>query len=293
MDALENLARFEIPSVVSFTTGEGGMPKMIVTARQSRAEVYLHGAHVTAFQKNSEPPLLFLSQASRFTPGKAIRGGIPICFPWFGPRSGDVAHGFARITSWEVAGTQIVPEGGATVRFRLPTSAVSSHWPRFVAELTVTVSDTLTLELEVTNQTADRVLQFENCLHTYFTVSDVRKISIHGLHSARYVDKLDTDALRVDNADALHITAQTDRTYIDTLSQVEIRDPILGRTIRVTKTGSASTVVWNPWTTQPLPDIAPDEYTRMVCVESGNVERNGIRLPPGHTSTLKVVLSSC
>ena len=165
----ERLRKFEIPGRVAFVNGSGGLPKINVTTGRSTAEIYLHGAHVTGFQKNGEPPLLFMSRHSQFAAGKPIRGGVPICFPWFGPREGDVAHGFARITEWDLIETSAAPDGGVTVRFRLPPTAANAAWSAFRTEFVVTVADQLTMELIATNESADRNFDFENCLHTYFT----------------------------------------------------------------------------------------------------------------------------
>jgi len=289
--AIETLRQFEIPGVLSFIPGGGGLVKARVSTRWSEAEVYLYGAQVTGFQKKNEPPLLFLSRVSRFEPGKAIRGGVPICFPWFGPRAGDASHGFARITEWEVERASAVPEGGATLRFRLPEPANWREWSPIVAEFEATVTDQLTLQLAVTNGAKDQEFEFESCLHTYFAVGDVHQIWISGLESTPYLDHLQHEAPRPEAA-PVRITAQTDRTYLDASGPVEIHDPVLNRRIRIEKSGSRSTVVWNPWTTQPLPDFGPGEYEQMVCVESGNVGRNRVRLLPGQTTTMKVVLNS-
>ena len=167
------LRKFEIPGRVTFANGSGGLPKINITTGRSTAEIYLHGAHVTGFQKNGEPPLLFMSRLSQFAAGKAIRGGVPVCFPWFGPREGDVAHGFARITEWDLIETAATPDGGVTVRFRLPSTAANAAWPAFRAEFVVTVTDQLAMELIATNESADRNFDFENCLHTYFAVGDI------------------------------------------------------------------------------------------------------------------------
>ena len=286
------LRKFEIPGRVTFAHGNGGLPKINITTGRSTAEIYLHGAHITGFQKNGEPPLLFLSRLSHFAAGKAIRGGVPVCFPWFGRREGDVMHGFARITEWNLIETTATPDGGVTVRFRLPSPTANAAWPAFRAEFVVAVTDQLTMELIATNESADRNFDFENCLHTYFAVSDIRDVSIAGLKGAHYLDKTDKNARKLESADAIRITAETNRVYPDTPGTVEIRDAKFRRTIRVDKSGSAATVVWNPWTTQPLPDFDPAEHRQMVCVESGNVGQNKLSLAPGKTAGLKVVLSS-
>lgn len=283
---------FEIPGVIRFSAGNGGLPKANIQTASSTAEIYVYGAQVTGFQKRGEPPLLFMSRLSHFTAGKAIRGGVPICFPWFGPREGNVMHGFARITEWEIISTAAEPKGGATLRLRLPETPASVAWPQFKTEFVITVTDTLTMELITTNLSADRDLDFENCLHTYFAVGDIRDVSIAGLKSVHYLDKADKGTRKQESEDAIRITKETNRTYLDTNSTVEIHDAKFGRKIRVAKSGSNSTVVWNPWTTQLMPDFAVEEHQHMVCVESGNVASNKLSLAPGATANLRVVLST-
>jgi D-hexose-6-phosphate mutarotase len=289
------LRKFEIPGRVTFASGGGGLPKINITTARSTAEIYLHGAHISAFQKNGEPPLLFMGRLSQFAAGKAIRGGVPICFPWFGPRQGDVMHGFARITEWNLIETAATPGGGVTVRFRLPSTAAHAAWPAFRAELVVIVTDQLAMELIATNESADRNFDFENCLHTYFAVGNIAQVSLTGLQGTPFLDfAAGASGTRCPGEDTtLRITKETNRTYLDTTSAVEIRDENLRRTIRVEKSNSNSTVVWNPWTTQKMPDdFDPAEHQHMVCVESGNVKQNKISLPPGKSTGLKVVLSS-
>jgi glucose-6-phosphate 1-epimerase len=286
------LRKFEIPGRVTFAHGNGGLPKINITTGRSTAEIYLHGAHITGFQKNGEPPLLFLSRLSQFAAGKPIRGGVPVCFPWFGQREGDVIHGFARITEWDLIETAATPDGGVTVRFRLPSTAANAAWPAYRAEFVVAVTDRLAMELIATNESADRNFDFENCLHTYFAVGDILDVSLAGLKGAHYLDKTDKSARKLESADAIRITAETNRVYPDTPGTVEIRDAKFRRTIHVDKSGSAATVVWNPWTTQLMPDFDSAEHRQMVCVESGNVGQNKLSLAPGKTAGLKVVLSS-
>ena len=289
---LDQLRKFEIPGVVTFNAGNGGLLRINLKTESSAAEMYLHGAHITGFQKTSEPPLLYLSRLSHFARDRAIRGGVPICLPWFGTRAGDVMHGFARVTEWGVAETSAAPKGGATVRLKLPGTAIRPPWPMFSAEFVLTVTDRLSMELIVTNR-SDRNLEFENCLHTYFNVGDVRDISLAGLKSAYYLDKTDQGARKPEIADAIRITAETNRVYLDTTSTVEIHDAKFHRTVRVEKSGSTSTVVWNPWTTQAVPDDFDEyDYRRMICIESGNVGPNKLKLTPGRVASLKVVLSS-
>jgi len=284
----------ETPGRVSFLDGQGELPMLEVTTAWSTAEIYLQGAHVTRFRKNSEPPVLFVSQCSRFSEGQPIRGGIPIVLPWFGPRESLGQHGFARVKTWELKEFVPAPDGSVSVRFCLPDCPEASSFPPFSADYIVTVSDALTLQLEVKNKANDELLVFENCLHTYFEVSDISSISISGLKGATYLDKVANFAQKTETAEAIRIASEVDRIYLNTADPVEIRDQNLSRTIRIEKKGSLSTVVWNPWIAraQQMPDFANDEYQRMVCVESGNVSSNEISLPPGETSILTVKISS-
>jgi glucose-6-phosphate 1-epimerase len=279
---------------VAFVDGRGDLPMLEVTTPWSSAEIYLHGAHVTHFKKRDESPLLFLSQCSRFADGHPIRGGIPVIFPWFGPREGLGQHGFARVKDWELKEFVPAADGSVSVRFRLPDYPEAAAFPAFAVEYVVTVNQSLTLQLIVSNQSKDREFLFENCLHTYFSVSDVTAISVHGLKGASYLDKVASYLEKTEASDDIRIATEVDRTYLNTTGPVEILDSRLGRRIRVEKSGSASTVLWNPWITkaQQMSDFGNDEYEQMVCVESGNVADNSISLPPGGTSTLTVKLSS-
>jgi glucose-6-phosphate 1-epimerase len=280
------------PGKVAFLDGRGELPMLEIATAWSTAEIYLQGAQVTHFKKRNEPPLLFLSQCSRFADDQPIRGGIPIVFPWFGPREGLGQHGFARVKSWELKEFVPAPDGSVSVRFRLPDCPEASAFPSFTAEYVVTVSETLKLELMVSNHSKTEEFVFEDCLHTYFEVGDVTAISIRGLKGVTYLDKVENFAQKTENNDSIRITGEVDRLYLNTAGPVEIFDPRLGRKIGIEKNAALSTVIWNPWTTkaQQMPDFGNEEYERMVCVESGNIAANQIRLPPGETSRLTVNL---
>jgi glucose-6-phosphate 1-epimerase len=279
---------------VTFLDGQGELPMLEISTQWSTAEIYLLGAHVTQFKRKDEPPLLFLSQCSRFAEGQPIRGGIPVVFPWFGSREGLGQHGFARIKSWELKEFAPAPDGSVSVRLRLPDCPEAAAFPPFTADYLVTVNQSLTLQLVVTNQSKDAEFSFENCLHTYFDVGDVTAISVHELKGLSYLDKVASFLEKTESSDAVRIASEVDRIYQNATGPVEILDPRLGRRIRVEKQGSASTVVWNPWITKSrqMPDFGDEEYERMICVESGNVASNSISLAPGGRSNLTVKLSS-
>lgn len=284
----------EIPGRVAIVTGKGGLTEINITTPVSTAQIYTHGAHVTRFQKNGEPPFLFMSAESLFAAGKAIRGGVPICFPWFGGRTGDVAHGFARVTPWQIVKTSAAADGTVTIVLALPALAERPNWKNLRTEFTVTVSDKLTMELTASNEGCDGPMSLEDCLHTYFTVGDISQVSITGLKGLQYLDKVENYARKQETSDALRIGSEVDRVFLNATGPVEIHDPKLGRKILVEKTGSASCVVWNPWIAKAkaMADFGDEEYHQMLCVEAGNVGENEISLPPGQSKSLKVTLSS-
>lgn len=278
--------KFEIPGQVSLVVGQSGLPKLLIETPSSSAEIYLHGAHITHFQKKGEPPLLFMSAASDFAAGKPIRGGVPIVFPWFGGREGLPAHGWARIESWQLKATSLLPNSAVRLHFSLPNPGL------YQVEWIVTVSETLAMELVVMNAT-DKDATFETCLHTYFQVSEINSISIAGLSGAKGLNKL-TGSDFVEGTSPIQFTAETEVVYSNTTATVEIVDPTWNRKTRVETSGSNSTVVWNPWIekSKRMPDFGDDEYLQMLCVESGNIANNQITLPPGGSASLKVELSS-
>ena len=164
----------------------------------------------------------------------------------------------------------------------------------FRQDYVVTVGKTLTAKLTVTNNSQDQDFTFENCLHTYFHVGDIGAVSVTGLKGAEYLDKTENFSRKTEQVEHAKISRETDRIYLNTTAPVEIHDSKLGRRIRIEKSGSSSTVLWNPWVekAQAMPDFGGDEYLHMVCVESGNVADNRVTLPAGKSSTLQVEFST-
>jgi D-hexose-6-phosphate mutarotase len=278
---------------VTFLDGRGDLPMLEITTPWSTAEIYLHGAHVTHFKKDKEPPLLFLSQCSRFAKDAPIRGGIPIIFPWFGkPADQPGQHGFARNRDWELKEIHSPAGGSVTVRLILPPGPELADG-KITVEYLVQVTDALTTELIVRNH-SKHDFTFEDCLHTYFSVGDINTVSVAGLKGVDYLDQPAAFARKTEADDVIHFAGEVDRAYLNTTHAVDIHDPSLSRTIRVEKSGSRSTVVWNPWIAKAkaMSDFGDDEYQRMVCVESGNVAENRLTLAPGERAALKVKLSS-
>lgn len=279
---------------VTFLEGRGDLPMVEITTPWSTAEVYLHGAHITHFQKRGEPPLLFLSQCSRFDAEHPIRGGIPIIFPWFGRPAGQTQqHGFARVRDWELSEVVSPADGSVTLRLQLPEGGEAADCAACALEYVVTVSDTLSAELRVTNKSG-RELSFENCLHTYFAVGDIQAAKVTGLKGVDYLNQPTSFSRHTETADAIRFGEEVDRIYLATGHPVEIYDDSMRRVVLIEKEGSNSTVVWNPWMAKAkaMPDYGDEEYKEMICVESGNVATDKVVLGPGQTSRLKIRLSS-
>ncbi len=260
---------------------------------RSVAEVYDYGAHVWSWHLDDEP-VLWTSAHSTFERGKALRGGVPVCWPWFGPgRSGDLtpAHGFARISDWTL--TDVVDGADATVlTYVLSSADAPEALPGESWTLTYEVSvgqEELALALTVANEGAGP-FSYEVALHTYLTVGDVRRVTVSGLDGASYLDKV-TGARELQAGDVT-VTAETDRVY-DRAGEVVVDDPVLGRRLHITTDGAANTVVWNPWVAKSstMADFGDDEWPGMLCIEAGNVLESAVDLQPGQSSILRYRLT--
>ena len=287
-----------LPSGVVLDTGRGGLARLSIDTDICAAELYLHGAHLCRWQPRSQPhPVLWMSEASRFESGAPIRGGVPICFPWFGPKAGDPSapvHGVARISSWNLDSVALEADGTVVVSLGLVCgSHASPHVPReLVLAYELRLGRGLSMALTVTNP-GDAPIVFEEALHTYFAVGDVRQVRVAGLEGATYVDKVD-GAKRKTQADALvTIGGETDRLYLDTGAAVTLTDPGLGRRIRVEKTGSRSSVVWNPWVakSRAMADFGDDEWPGMICIETANAADNAVTVPPHASHSMTATIS--
>jgi glucose-6-phosphate 1-epimerase len=284
------------PAPTGIVATADALPFLAIANPLATGRVYAHGAHVAQWRPAGHGEVLWMSARSAFQAAKPLRGGIPVCFPWFGAhpqRSELPAHGFARLRSWQVAQTSDLPDGGSRVRLALESDAETlAQWPHaFSAEMTVTIGATLDVELAVTNR-GSAPMPCEMALHTYFTVGDVRRASVEGLDGASYLDRLDDSARKVQRG-AIAFAGETDRLYLGTEATAVIRDPVLGRRITVAKRGSRSTVVWNPWIAKAarLADFADHEWPGMVCVETANADADRLAIAPGATHRMAAVVS--
>jgi glucose-6-phosphate 1-epimerase len=289
--------QFTIPGVLAFSQNEHGLIRATIITPSCSAEFYLQGAHLTQWQPTGEHPVLFLSERSFFEPGKAIRGGIPIIFPWFGTRTASPdtsrtdgpSHGFARTSEWTLAFAALAGDDlHLTLTLGPSDTSRALGYDQFALVYEITLGVELTLRLTVKNL-ADRPLHFEEALHSYFAVGDSQQISIVGLSDTDYLDKTDNFKKKHQADPLLNLTSETDRLYFNTTVPVNVDDPILRRRITIDKAESNTTVVWNPWSTlaAKLPDMSPACWLTMVCVETANVTPNAIHLASGEHHTLE------
>jgi glucose-6-phosphate 1-epimerase len=273
-------------------TGSGGLSRLVLSTPLCEAHLYLHGAHLTHFQPAGQRPVLWLSRESQFASGKPIRGGVPLCFPWFGPHADDQAaplHGFARLREWSLVEVREAAEGALVARLELSSDEASRRWlaQSFALQLSVTAGRSLHVCLGVANR-GEQALRFAEALHTYFAVSDARRALVRGLEGARFLDKTDGGAPKLMGQEPLAIVAETDRVFAGHGGPITIEDPDWRRRLRITRSGSATAVVWNPWVAKAkaMPDFGDDEWTQMLCVESANALDDALVLPPGASHEL-------
>jgi glucose-6-phosphate 1-epimerase len=278
--------QFAIAQHITFAATAAGLPVADIRNSYATASVAVQGGHVITFQPHGQQPVLWVSSLSAFEPGKTIRGGIPVCWPWFGAHPTDASkpfHGFVRAAMWQVRGTSVGPQDVTKIRLGLTESEASlALWPyAFDLEIVVTVGAQLRVELIARNR-GDQPFVCGGALHSYYTVGDVRRIAIHGLDGAEYLDKVE-GFKRKSQHGPVTIEGETDRVYIDTAATCVIDDPALGRRIDIAKLGSRTTVVWNPWIekAEQLDDFGDEEYLSMVCVETANANTDVATVAPG------------
>jgi len=283
---------FDIPNALRFEEAPGGLVRAVISTPAAEADIYLQGAHVTHWTPRGQRPVLFVSPNSLFAPNKAIRGGIPIIFPWFGPRSDGKpgpAHGFARTMEWTVEGTHLHGDGKVEVTFALAPNEASRGfgYDAFHLRFGVKVGSELQMELETRNDGQDP-LTYEEALHTYFAIADIDQASVSGLEGTTYIDKTDGFKRKTVGNEPVRIAKETDQVHLNTKATCAVHDSVWRRRIIVEKNGSDSTVIWNPWSEKAkgMSDMAPGSWKEMICVETANAADNSVRLLPGASHKL-------
>lgn len=256
------------------------------------AEIYAHGAHLAHYQPRVHKPVLWMSERSDFATGEPIRGGVPLCFPWFGAKKDDAnapAHGLARLSDWRLKSASEDEAATELIFVPSPEILVQNDWPKCDVLLRVSIGEQLNIRFQAHNNSAS-TCSYEIALHSYFAVSDVRQISIAGLENARYWDKVAQSEFAAENA-PLRFNGETDRVY-DSASTCTVRDEAWQREIVVEKGHSQNTVVWNPWLEKAalMGDFGDDEWPHMACIETANVGENCVVLAPneGHSTSATI-----
>jgi glucose-6-phosphate 1-epimerase len=294
IDALNQ--QFGIPGTAQVLSGNGGLPKLRVTTPAATAEIYLQGAQITSWQPAGAEEVIFVSEHAHWTAGKAIRGGIPICFPWFRAKADNPAapaHGFVRTREWQLDSVALAPYGYVSIACSTGSDESTRRWwPHdFRLALRIIAGETLRLELTVSN-TGERPFTFEEALHTYFRIGQVQSARVRGLNQLAYLDNTDGNLAKVQVGDVV-LGAPTDNAYVHVHGTADLIDPVLHRVLRTNKQNSATTIVWNPWQTGALAlaDLGDDEWQHMLCVEAGNILRSAVWLEAGAERTMGATLS--
>lgn len=293
------LARYAIPGHLSLRTGANGLAFADIDNAHGTASLCMQGGHLMSWRpKDGAEPVVWLSPVATFVPGKSIRGGAPVCWPWFGPHateSGWPSHGFARTVPWELADTAALSDGSTSIGLTLmPTEGTRAQWPHEARlSLKVTVGSRLRIELTTHNPGPQDVVLGE-ALHTYLRISDIGAVEVQGLDACEFVDKVAGGARKVQRG-AVRFAGEVDRVYLNTSTDCVIVDPGLKRRIEIAKTGSRATVVWTPWVEKAdkMGDFGPGRdgqggWREVVCVESANALDNVVSVPAGGSHTLSV-----
>jgi glucose-6-phosphate 1-epimerase len=295
MDIEQLNTEYGLANSLKFIEGKGGLPLIEIDNAQALAVISVYSGQVLSFQPKSEAnDVMFVSDKAYYQSGKAIKGGIPVCWPWFGPdpeNLGRAAHGFVRNRMWNVARSLTLPNGDTQVTLNLTDSPeTQAIWPHaFELILTVTVGEALTVEL-ITRNLGKEVIPLTQALHTYFKVGDINQVQVLGLDGTNFIDKTDGGAEK-SQIGAVMIAGEVDRVYTNvSTAELVIADASLARRICIASEGSKTAIVWNPWVeiAKNMTDLDDDDYQRFVCVETANAANDIVKIAPGMEAKLLV-----
>ena len=284
--------QFGINQHLRFELEGDGFVMAVLSNKFGSAKVSVYGGQVVSYlPEGSKEDIFFLSEKNSYSAGKAIRGGIPICWPWFGDDMsgyGRPSHGFARNQHWQVHDSGINDDGGIYLSLLLTdTESSLGVWPySFNLLLTVSLSDSLGVALSTTNS-GEKPFKFSQALHSYIKVSDISSIVVEGLEGKRYLDKLDGFSEKIQN-ETVTVTQETDRIYQDAPKQVLMKDSGHDSNLEITSAGSKTTVIWNPWqdTISDFPDLEKNDFRDFICIETANAAKDIITLAAGESHTM-------
>ena len=277
--------KFGIDGQLRFVEGRGGLTMIEIENDHVRATVSLYAGQVLSFApRGAREDLFFVSDKAYFKKGKAIKGGIPICWPWFGPDPEDrgrPAHGFVRSWDWHLLSTRTLADGATAIKLGIADDAASrALWPEtFNLFLQIEIGRTLKLEL-VTRNAGDLPFSITQGFHTYFRIGDIHRVQVLGLEDHGFIDKTAGDAEET-QIGPVKIAGEVNRVYRGVSRDLIIDDRALDRRIRIRGSNSSTCVVWNPWieTAASMADLDDDDYQRMLCVETLNAGAEIIDVP--------------
>jgi len=284
--------QFSLSDQLYFEQGEEGFVMINISNQYADARISSYGGQVVSYlAKDQLEDLLFLSDKTVYQHGKAIRGGIPVCWPWFGDDTsgfGRPSHGFARNQQWNVVASDALLDGRTSITLGLQDTEESrTVWPyEFELELEVIVGTSLDLKLTTKNMGA-KAFTISQALHTYFNISDVTNIAVEGLDEKTYLDKLDGFNAHKQSGDVV-FTQEIDRVYCQSPESVLLTDTGFNRKIMIASSGSETTVVWNPWATaiKNIADLDELSYQQFVCVETANAAADVVTVPAGSSHAI-------
>ncbi|NOT11725.1 MAG: D-hexose-6-phosphate mutarotase [Methylococcaceae bacterium] len=285
MDIQQLNTEYGIADQLEFIKGKGGMPFIVIRNQSATALISLHGGQILSFKPlNEENDLLFLSSQSDYIDGKAIRGGMPVCWPWFGPDPKGLQrpnHGFVRNHCWSVARTAAADnETKVFLQFFEDYKKEKTWRQPFALTLEVTVGKSLRLKL-ITRNTGDKAFSITQAFHSYFLVGDINQVQVSGLEGYDYYDKLDQGTQKTQTG-ILTIAEEIDRIYTEVKNELIVNDPSLQRRIQIASPGNETVVVWNPWqkASEKMADLKNDSYQQFICVETGNIAFDLVQVLP-------------
>jgi len=282
---------FGRPAAVTFAAHPLGGIAAHLSSHAGRATVALYGGQVLSWEPARHSETLWISPRAKPTADTALRGGIPVCWPWFAVHPDDPSkpmHGFVRTRTWDVVASEADDNA---VKLQLATRTGpedAALWPHSAeVALDIDMGRELTLTL-TTRNTGAATLPLTQALHSYFRVADIERVHVEGLHGRTYIDKVDGNSRKIQDSVRLDIDREVDRIYQGDIARIALVDAGLGRRIEVAS-NSGSAVVWNPWTDRSarMADIGPGGYRTMLCIETANAGDDIVTLAPGSAYTLR------
>jgi glucose-6-phosphate 1-epimerase len=280
-----------LPPSVTLSDELPDCPILTVRHPAANGSIALLGGHVLEWTPSTTShPVLYMSPLATFEEGKPIRGGIPICWPWFGPRQALPSHGFVRTRIWKLEEASETADGVSLTLGFASDSNTLELWPHpFTLELKVEMGRSLSVSLFMTNPGTAPV-ELTGALHTYICTGDITQTYVNGLDGNHYTDSIDENR-RKDQRGPVRFDCEVDRIY-DTPNSVRVEDLAWNRVLRVSKTGSDATVVWNPWIekSKRLADLPDDAYPHFLCIEAANAGTDIVKLGAGGEHTLATLI---